>query len=63
MQQVQAVSSEWIGAVLMLQRQAREIGSRFRLCSLDERVLHTFKLSRVDTALSLYASLEDAISG
>lgn len=60
LEQVKAVSSELIGAVLMLQRQAREGGGRLKLCSLEERVLHVFQLSRVDATLDLYPNLEAA---
>ena len=60
LEHVTAVSSELIGSVLMLQRQAREGQGSLRLCCLDERVMHTFRLSRVDSALDLYPTLEAA---
>ncbi len=62
LQHVRAVSSELIGAVLMLQRQAREGRGALRLCGLDERVLHIFQLSRVDTTLDLYPDVDTALA-
>jgi len=60
---VKAVSSELIGSVLMLQRQARAKAGGLRLCDLDERVLHVFKLSRVDANLDIQPDVEAALGG
>lgn len=51
---VTAVSSELIGALIVLQKRIADEHGTLRLCGLGERVQRTFQLSHVDRAFDIY---------
>lgn len=59
---VAAVSSEMIGALIVLQKSIIAARGQLRLCSIDEPVMRTLKLSRVDTAFQIYPDAEAALA-
>lgn len=58
---VEAISSEMIGALIVLQKQIVAERGRLRLCNLQASVLQTLALSRVDRAFEILPDVESAI--
>lgn len=60
---VTAVSSELIGALIVLQRAIVAAHGQLRLCGVVDAVMRTLKLSRVDTAFQIFPDRESAARG
>jgi anti-sigma B factor antagonist len=56
------VDSSDIGRIIRAHLSMRQAGGRVRLCHLSERVLAVLKMSRLDSVLEIYATLEEAMA-
>ncbi|MCB8983659.1 MAG: anti-sigma factor antagonist [Ardenticatenaceae bacterium] len=58
---VSFVDSAGLGAIVALQKRAREIGGSVSLCCAQEAVRRSLQLVRLDKVFSLYDTLEEAV--
>ena len=62
MQKVDAIDSAGIGVILSLRKQLSEKDTQCVLCSLTERVLQVFHFTKLLDVITVYSTLEEALS-
>lgn len=57
------MSSSMIGKVMLLNSRCKEAGVKLRFCEFSKNVLEVFQLMKLDGALKIYPTEDDALKG
>ncbi len=59
---VQYMTSAMIGKLVQLRNHCKKKGIKFAVCALDEHVLESIQLMRIDTILTIHESQQEALT-
>jgi anti-anti-sigma factor len=62
LQRLPYVDSTELGRLIRCHLAVRQAGGRVRLCALSAKMMTVMRVSRLDTVLDLYASVDDALA-
>jgi anti-sigma B factor antagonist len=62
LEQLPYVDSTELGRLIRSHIAVRQAGGRVRLCNLSDRMRHLMEITRLDTVLELYGSMEEALA-
>ena len=60
---VQFLTSSVLGLLIRLSRKVFQSEGRLRLCSIDNKILEIFKITRLDKVFEIYQDRQQAVKG